>query len=123
MQRCSTTSGSFDLTDPSGSNTGIAINNCDDGVSNGGGYGVVPERRRCLSEYCKACTSFIDTDLTVNYKFDKHWSAHVNVTNLFNQAPPVDLNTYGGGNLPYNPSMHQTGAVGRFVNIGANYKF
>ncbi|HEY8026242.1 MAG TPA: TonB-dependent receptor [Burkholderiaceae bacterium] len=127
--------GSFDLTDPSGSNTGIPINNCADGVANGGGFiawfpnavdgGVTYPNAGYTnpqSQYCKV-HSFIDTDLTVNYKFDKHWSAHLNVTNLFNQAPPVDLNTYGGGNLPYNPSMHQAGAVGRFVNIGANYKF
>ena len=113
---------SFNLTDPSGSNTGIPINTCDDAVSNGGGFLAWFPNGGAPSTYCKV-HSFLDTDLTVNYKFDKNWSVHLNVTNLFNQAPPVDLNTYGGGNLPYNPSMHQIGAVGRFVNIGANYKF
>ena len=38
--------------------------------------------------------------------------------------PPVDLETYGAsGNDPYNPAMHQAGAIGRFYNLGASYTF
>jgi iron complex outermembrane receptor protein len=118
---------SFSLTDPSGSNTGQAVNNCYDGVSTGGTFqawfptagqpgGVNPPSR-----YCKVA-SFLDTDLSASYKIDKNWTIHGSINNLFNQAPPVDLNTYGSL-LPYNPSMHMAGAIGRFVNIGANYKF
>lgn len=121
---------SFSLTDPSGSNTGTPVLTCADGVSMGGTYqawfpnasvtpgpGVVNPP----GQYCKVA-SFLDTDLTANYKIDKHWSVHAAVTNLFNQAPPVDLNTYGSV-LPYNPSMHLQGAIGRFINVGANYIF
>ena len=38
-------------------------------------------------------------------------------------AESSDRPSSGGGGLPYNPSMHQIGAVGRFFNVGANYKF
>jgi iron complex outermembrane receptor protein len=44
------------------------------------------------------------------------------VVNLFDKAPPVDVSTYGSGR-PYNLSLHAAGAIGRFVNIGAVYKF
>jgi iron complex outermembrane recepter protein len=34
------------------------------------------------------------------------------------------LNTYGAsGNDPYNPAMHQAGAVGRFFDVGGTYTF
>jgi hypothetical protein len=42
------------------------------------------------------------------------------------------LNTYGGtgangssggSGAPYNPSLHQAGAIGRFISIGLDYKF
>jgi iron complex outermembrane receptor protein len=67
--------------------------------------------------------SFLDTDLYASYAIGDHLTVHGSVTNLFNEQPPLDLYTYGGGNLPYNPSMHQAGAVGRFINVGAAYKF
>ena len=116
---------SFDLSDPSGSNAGTPVLTCADGVQQGGYFAAWfpgAASQPTNSQYCKV-QSFLDTDLSASYKIDKHWTVHGAVTNLFNQAPPLDLNTYGGGNLPYNPSMHQVGAVGRFVNIGANYRF
>ena len=113
--------GSFDLTDPSGSNTGVAVNTCADGMATGGAIGAWFPNGNGPSQYCKVA-SFLDTDLSASYKLDKHWSVHGAITNLFNQAPPLDLNTYGFA-TPYNPSMHMTGAIGRFVNIGANYTF
>lgn len=120
--------GSFNLTDPSGSNTGQPVNNCYDGVNTGGTFqawfpnaGTAAGSVNPPSQYCKVA-SFLDTDLSFNYKFDKHWSFHGSAVNLFNQNPPLDLNTYGSV-LPYNPSMHMAGAVGRVLNIGANYKF
>jgi iron complex outermembrane receptor protein len=104
---------SFSLTDPS-----IGLNTCDDGAAVNGWFpnGGAP------SQYCKVA-SFLDTDVSFRYNLNKQWTIHGAITNLFNQAPPLDINTYGGGQLPYNPSMHMTGAIGRFVNIGANYKF
>ena len=41
-----------------------------------------------------------------------------------NNLPPVDLMTYGGGGqLAYDGSFYQEGAVGRFFMVGATYKF
>jgi iron complex outermembrane receptor protein len=45
------------------------------------------------------------------------------VLNLFNHGAPLDWATYGGGAAPYNPSLHQQGAIGRFTTIGASYTF
>lgn len=73
--------------------------------------------------YCDV-SAFLSTNLSLSYNVNKQWSVHGSVQNLFNQAPPVDLQTYGGsGGTAYNPSLHQAGAVGRFFNIGAVYNF
>jgi iron complex outermembrane receptor protein len=90
---------------------------CADGGTMNGVFpsGNTPE------QFCKV-HSFLETDLSVHYKLDKKWTLHASVTNLFNQAPPVDVSTYGSG-LPYNLSLHSAGAVGRFVNVGAAYTF
>lgn len=74
------------------------------------------------SQYCNVA-SFLDTDLTIRYKATKNLTVHFGITNLFDRQPPVDVSTYGGGALPYNPSMHLQGAIGRFVNAGVNYNF
>jgi iron complex outermembrane receptor protein len=102
----------YDLTDPtSGQFT------CADGGTMNGVFpsGNTPE------QFCRV-HSFLETDLAVNYKLDKRWTLRASVANLFNQAPPVDVSTYGSGR-PYNLSLHSAGAVGRFVNVGAVYKF
>ncbi len=115
---------SFSLSDPSGSNAGTPVLSCADGVGQGGYYASwFPGASTTPTNpsYCKVA-SFLDTDVAVSYKWDK-WVFHGAITNIFNKQPPLDLNTYGGGNLPYNPSMHQIGAVGRFFNLGAIYKF
>ncbi|HMI76516.1 MAG TPA: hypothetical protein VK495_17585 [Steroidobacteraceae bacterium] len=42
----------------------------------------------------------------------------------FNRQAPLDAQTYGGGGgYPFDPSLHQNGAIGRFFLVGANYKF
>ena len=83
------------------------------------------------TQYCKV-PSFTYTNLNVRYQLDKKWTVYGSIVNLFDQQPPLDLQTYGGagsnGNsigtgTPYNPSLHQVGAIGRFFSIGANYKF
>lgn len=45
--------------------------------------------------------------------------------NLFNKQPPVDVETYGGGSgfYPYDPGLHQAGAVGRYFTLAAAYEF
>ena len=105
---------SFTLTDPSFQ----ATTTCAAGGALDGWFpsGNTP------SKYCKVA-SFLDTDLTLRYKASKNATIHFSITNLFNKQPPVDLNTYGGGALPYNPSMHLAGAIGRFVTAGVNYNF
>jgi iron complex outermembrane receptor protein len=121
--------GSFDLTDASGSNfggpsSGTQIFTCAEGVQNGGTF--LPwftTGQPNNGKYCRV-QQFLDIDLYAAYKLlGDHLTVHASILNVFNQQPPLDLNTYGGGNLPYNPSLHQAGAVGRFINIGARYQF
>jgi iron complex outermembrane receptor protein len=102
----------YGLTDPTSGQFTCA----DGGTMNG----VFPSGNT-PAQFCKV-HSFLETDLSVNYKLDKKWTLHASVANLFNQAPPVDVSTYGSGR-PYNLSLHAAGAVGRFVNVGAVYKF
>jgi iron complex outermembrane receptor protein len=114
---------SFDLTDPS--YPGGGPTNCAQGLANGGF--IIPANPNgpvdpSESQFCNV-KSFLETDLAIKYKLDKQWTFHASVTNLFNQAPPVDLQSYGGGALPFNPSMHMAGAIGRFIDVGAVYKF
>ena len=105
--------GGYSLTDPS-----FGYDTCAKGGAANGWFptGNIP------SQYCQV-KSFLDTDVTVRYKFDKHLTLHASVTNLFNAQPPLDFNTYGGGQLPFNPSLHLAGAIGRFFNVGLNYTF
>ncbi len=111
----------FALTDPSGSNSGTPILNCLDGVQYGGYFAAFFPGVSDTPTDPKDCKvrAFLDTDLSARYTVSDRLSIHGSITNLFNQRPPLDLNTYGGGNLPYNPSMHQAGAVGRFFSVGA----
>jgi len=114
--------GRFNLTDPT-----AGFNNCAEGITGGGLGGrfafsttTVPPG---LSKYCEVA-SFTDIDLYAAYAFTKSFSVHGSILNVFGQQPPVDLNTYGAsGNDPYNPAMHQAGAVGRFFNVGGTYTF
>jgi iron complex outermembrane receptor protein len=112
---------SFDLTDPSYPGGGPTT--CGQGLANGGFLpGAADPVPASESQFCNV-KSFLETDLSVKYKLDKQWTLHASVTNLFNQPPPVDLQSYGGGALPFNPSMHMAGAIGRFIDVGAVYKF
>ncbi|MRW83609.1 TonB-dependent receptor [Pseudoduganella sp. FT26W] len=103
---------SYNLTDP----TSGQLTCADGGTMNG----IFPEGNT-PEQFCKV-HSFLETDLSAHYKLDKQWTFHASVTNLFNQAPPVDVSTYGSGR-PYNLSLHSAGAIGRFVNVGVNYTF
>jgi iron complex outermembrane receptor protein len=118
---------SFDLTDPSGSNAGFPVPDCATAVQTGGYTApwFIPPTTAAQPNNGKYCRvqQFLDTDVYGSYKIGDRWTVHLSVLNLFNQQPPLDLNTYGGGNYPYNPSMHQAGAVGRFINVGAKFEF
>ncbi len=116
--------GAYDLTDPS-----LHVDDCNTGAtaynaqfSNGAD---VP------GKYCTV-GAFSSTNLSVKYKYSPSLTLRGAIVNLFDVAPPVDLNTYGGtgangssggSGAPYNPSLHQAGAIGRFVSVGLDYRF
>jgi iron complex outermembrane receptor protein len=74
------------------------------------------------SSFCKT-KSFKTTDVTLRYKVTQQLAAHVAVNNLFNTQPPFDAATYGGTPYQYNPSLHFSGAIGRFVQAGVTFQF
>jgi iron complex outermembrane receptor protein len=115
--------GKFSLTDPSGSNAGTPVLTCEDGVNQGGYFAAwIPSGGPTDRSVCNV-HSFTTLNLTGVYKVSKNLTVRGAIDNVFDKQPPLDLNTYGGGNLPYNPSMHQAGAVGRFFSVGATYTF
>ena len=67
--------------------------------------------------------SFITFDLEGQYAVTKNFTVNASILNLFNQGAPLDWATYGGGSAPYNPSLHQQGAIGRYMTVGASYTF
>ena len=111
--------GAFSVLDPS-----TGLNDCQTALQASNSYfaGDYPEK------YCSV-HPFTSVDLTATWKLTPALTLHGTVLNLFNRQPPVDAQTYGGSsiaagsNVPYNPSMHQTGAVGRFFNVGLSYHF
>jgi len=115
--------GSYDVTDPSS-----GLNDCVNGIQ---GYNSQFVTVDPPDKYCKI-KAFYYTNLSVQYRMDRAWTWRLAVQNLFDKEPPADLQTYGGTGsnsssagtgAPYNPSMHQAGAVGRFFSIGATYRF
>jgi iron complex outermembrane receptor protein len=117
--------GSYGVTDPS---AGMAT--CLDALAHGGGAaslpyqgvlasGVIPNGVGCRVK------SFTTFDAYLRYQVSRQFSVHASVVNLFNASAPEDWATYGGaeGAVPWNPSFHAQGAVGRFFRIGATYDF
>jgi iron complex outermembrane receptor protein len=114
--------GRFNLVDPTAGEP-----DCATAIENGGfinRFQNGPPNQAALNAFCEV-KSFVDFDLYAQYAFTKNFSLHGSVLNLFGQQPPVDATTYGvaGGFAPYNPAMHQAGAVGRFFMAGATYTF
>ena len=111
--------GSFNITDPStGSTTCPAALNSQIYYRLPVGGSPVG-----LGNWCNV-SHFTSIDLYSQYTFTKHLTVHAAVLNLFDESPPLDIQTYGAPNFAaYNPAMHQAGAVGRFSNIGATYTF
>lgn len=89
--------------DQTGSNT---AGNCADALTSSS---FVP------SGQCKV-KAFWDVDLTVNYQFNRRWSAYANVYNLLGFKSPYDFGTYGG--YLYNSSWSQNGVVLRSFQFG-----
>ncbi len=65
--------------------------------------------------------SFIDVDLTGEYRFGDHLMVSGAVENVANRLPPFNPANYAGIN--YNPTYAQAGIVGRFFRVGMSYKF
>jgi iron complex outermembrane receptor protein len=111
--------GAFSVLDPSS-----GYNDCQTSLQNSNLYfpGDYP------AKYCSV-HPFTSVDLTMTYKLTPALTLHGTVLNLFNRQAPIDAQTYGGSsiaagsNVPYNPSLHQAGAVGRFFNVGLSYHF
>ncbi len=68
---------------------------------------------------CKIA-SFSTFDLTARWKASANLELFGSVQNLFDRKPPLDPLTYGA--ISYNP-LDFSGAIGRFFNIGARYRF
>lgn len=75
-----------------------------------------------LSHYCTV-SHFTYTNLYFSHAFADGVIGHISVVNLFNQAPPVDLATYGANNAEYSPALTEVGAVGTMIMVGADYRF
>ena len=83
------------------------------------GGGAVPAAVSCK------VASFTTFDVSGKYEVTKQLTLRGSVLNLFNRSAPLDWATYGGalGAVPWNPSMHLQGAIGRYFNVGASYSF
>lgn len=113
---------SYDLTDPTSASN---VKTCGDAGGYGGWFtGTVnpTDPTSVPSKYCKV-SSFFTADVVVGYKLSKQLFVHANMNNVFNRQPPVDIQTYGGAPYPFNPSLHEAGAIGRSYNLGATYTF
>lgn len=108
----------YNDTDPS-----LGENSCTDGINSS--YARFTNTDTPPQQYCQT-HSFFTTDMTLTYHMDKHWTFHATILNMFNRQPPIDVATYGaagGGIAAYNPTIAQSGAVGRYFNVGAAFRF
>jgi iron complex outermembrane receptor protein len=64
--------------------------------------------------------SFTTVDLSARYNVTRQLQLFGSITNLFDKTAPLDPLTYGG--MSYNP-MDASGAIGRYLKIGARYQF
>ncbi|WP_236905934.1 TonB-dependent receptor [Collimonas pratensis] len=65
--------------------------------------------------------SFTTVDMFGRWDVNKQWQVTAAIANLFDRLAPLDVQTYG--RINYNPSLHQSGAVGRYFTVGARYTF
>jgi iron complex outermembrane receptor protein len=102
------------VTDPSSA----SALTCKAAIANGSGaFANGPE------QFCRV-KAFTTLDLNASYKLSDRLTIHGSILNALNKEAPLDFQTYGSAaSTFYNPALHQTGAVGRFFNIGATYKF
>ncbi len=113
--------GSFSVTDPS-----AGLNTCAQAIEGAFTSEYGPRFQSGATFPGSYCTvgSFTDVDLYAHYDITKNFQVHASILNAFNQGPPLDLQTYGGGGgAAYDAAMHQAGAVGAFYIVGASFTF
>ncbi|CAN5168365.1 TonB-dependent receptor [soil metagenome] len=124
--------GPLELTGTANTISGISVldptatpNTCDYALSGTFPDGVPVQAQR----FCKV-PAFTTLSLSGKYAVSKQLSLHAAITNLFDRRAPFDLQTFGtagngaqSGGAAYNPSLHQDGAMGRYFNVGASYRF
>ena len=122
---------SFSVLDPSADAFGQGPQStCVDALTNGGGAastdyagvlanGAVPAATSCTVGH------FTTFDIYGRFDVTDHLNIHASVLNATNTHIPLDWATYAAPNVfvPYNPSMHQQGAIGPFFTLGATYSF
>lgn len=64
--------------------------------------------------------SFTTLDLSTRYAVNKQLTLFASMNNVLDKVAPLDPQTYGG--MSYNP-MDASGAIGRYMKVGASYKF
>jgi iron complex outermembrane receptor protein len=119
----------YSVTDASAIATfGAPEANCVDALSYSGGLagtafatslfgGTVPAAVGCRVH------SFTTIDLTGRLAMGKQLELHASIQNLLDRHAPYDWATFGGAGAPYNPALHQSGAIGRFLTIGGTLRF
>jgi len=84
----------------------------------------------CLSHYADGTSfygscrvpAFSTIDLFGRYQYDKSLELTASIQNLFDRVAPFDsVASYGA--TGFNPSYAMMGALGRYIRIGAKYKF
>jgi len=69
---------------------------------------------------CKVA-AFTTLDMFGKWTLSKNLELVASISNVFDKKAPLDVQTYG--RINYNPSLHQSGAVGRLFSLGARYTF
>ena len=110
--------GGYSLVDPS-----FGVTDCLGALAFGAGSAAYQDAKTVPPGVRCKVGSFITFDLESRYDVSKNFTVTASVLNLFNQGAPLDWATYGGGIAPYNPSLHQQGAIGRYLTIGGSYTF
>src|SRR5262249_6033670 len=81
--------------------------------------GTIPAQTSCTVAH------FTTLDLYGRWDVTQHLNLHGSIINATNTHIPYDWVTYASPNpfLPWNPSLHQQGAVGPFLTAGIDYSF
>ncbi len=103
--------GAFNLTDPS-----IGLNTCGESIVESGKWSP-PTGYTGPASFCNV-DRFVDVDLYTKYSFNKHFTVHGTVLNLFDKPPPLDMQTYGGGGgASFDGAFHDAGAGASTVSV------